>query len=289
MLIEILDHISDPGNACKANDDALGHSAHHAVVIDGATGLADTVLLEDEPSDAAWLAGLAASVFSRGDGMPAGGLVGTVARTARETLAQMHDLDHMPRHALPVASFIMVRRVGQVLELSGLGDCVAYVRTSGGESVRHCALKDNRMLELRNARAALDASGGFDASGSVVRDPGGLEKLRAARSRANDGKGGIWLLGLEAEAANHALNVSVRHAGEMEILLMSDGFSALSEAYERYSQDGLVDAALRSGLKYLLDELRDIEHRIDPLGRVYPRYKRSDDATAILARITPGA
>ena len=39
----------------------------------------------------------------------------------------------------------------------------------------------------------------------------------------------------------------------------------------------------------LLDELRDLERVRDPDGRTYPRYKISDDATAVLFDIRTSA
>jgi len=47
---------------------------------------------------------------------------------------------------------------------------------------------------------------------------------------------------------------------------------------------GLVAAARDKGLKALAEELREIEEG-DPEGRQFPRFKKSDDATAILLKL----
>ena len=47
----------------------------------------------------------------------------------------------------------------------------------------------------------------------------------------------------------------------------------------------LVETASREGLSKLLAELRVVEHREDPDGLAFPRFKRSDDATALLFEI----
>jgi hypothetical protein len=39
----------------------------------------------------------------------------------------------------------------------------------------------------------------------------------------------------------------------------------------------------------MLDELRRFEREIDPEGLRYPRYKQSDDTTALLVELTPSA
>ena len=46
----------------------------------------------------------------------------------------------------------------------------------------------------------------------------------------------------------------------------------------------LMAAALSSGLEPLVTLAREIETERDPDGRRYPRFKASDDATAILLR-----
>lgn len=49
----------------------------------------------------------------------------------------------------------------------------------------------------------------------------------------------------------------------------------------------LIDAALSSGLEPLARELRRIETEVDPDGARFPRFKQSDDATALLLRKAP--
>jgi hypothetical protein len=68
--------------------------------------------------------------------------------------------------------------------------------------------------------------------------------------------------------------------------LASDGFLALASDYARYTPEGLFDAALARGLTPLGEELRATEAS-DPDGIAYPRFKRSDDATALLLRVSP--
>jgi hypothetical protein len=66
--------------------------------------------------------------------------------------------------------------------------------------------------------------------------------------------------------------------------LASDGFLALVSDYGAYSADSLMAAALDKGLAALGDELRAIE-AADPDGARFARFKKSDDATAILLRL----
>jgi hypothetical protein len=65
------------------------------------------------------------------------------------------------------------------------------------------------------------------------------------------------------------------------LLLASDGFLALASDYGAYSADTLMAAALDKGLAALGEELRAIEAG-DTGGAKFPRFKKSDDATALL-------
>ena len=68
------------------------------------------------------------------------------------------------------------------------------------------------------------------------------------------------------------------------VLIASDGFLALVSEYGRYDVEGLMTAVETNGLATLGEELRAIEDG-DPEGRRFPRFKTSDDATALLLRV----
>ena len=68
------------------------------------------------------------------------------------------------------------------------------------------------------------------------------------------------------------------------VLIASDGFLALVSDYGAYDMQGLMAAVAEKGLAALGEELRAIEDH-DPLGEKFPRFKKSDDATAILLRV----
>ncbi len=70
-----------------------------------------------------------------------------------------------------------------------------------------------------------------------------------------------------------------------DILLTSDGFSALVDLYGRMDAEELMRAALIRALRRLADVARLIETHEDPDGILFPRFKLSDDATALLLRV----
>jgi len=66
------------------------------------------------------------------------------------------------------------------------------------------------------------------------------------------------------------------------VLLASDGFAALVDLYRVLDAQALLERALATGLQPLVAEARRIETEVDPDGLRYPRFKTSDDATALL-------
>ena len=68
------------------------------------------------------------------------------------------------------------------------------------------------------------------------------------------------------------------------LLLATDGFLALAANYDAYDAGGLIAAAKSRGLTALGEELRAIE-AADAGGDRFPRFKTSDDATALLLQL----
>ena len=130
--------------------------------------------------------------------------------------------------------------------------------------------------------AALAATLGENAASTGVRDAF-LPALRAARNTVNTERGG-WLFGPDAGAAEHVASARIRAPSGTVVLLVSDGFLALASDYGRYDVARLMQAARANGLRTLGQELREIEAG-DPDGKQFPRFKKSDDATALLLRI----
>lgn len=289
MRLEILDHLTDPGTPGKPNDDALCFGGGNmAAVFDGATGLGDSLIFPHAGSDAAWLAQLAARIFEmHGDSAEASTMVRDVAIEARANVEAVLDPDSLPRHAWPTSSFEMARVRGGVLEISGLGDCSAYILDPDGVLTTHSAMPSSRESETASARRMLDASGGFGPGGGIVREGATLEAMRRGRARQNTPGGPVWTLGLVPEAGEHVSTLRDAARPGTRILLMSDGFSALCEAYQSYDERGLVEAASRDGLSALLARLRRVERIEDPRAERFARFKQCDDATAVLAVIRP--
>jgi hypothetical protein len=309
MMFEILDSLSLPGDPAKPNEDAFGHDAAAAVVLDGATPLGDGLM--PGSSDAAWIAQFGArrllAHLRDGEGARKA-LRGTLADTrksfealrrhAPEEMWQTPCASMMLAFCAPSALRIASAATGtspasahtrargrvageDVVEFLWFGDCAALVQPEGGAVAVVGETFDKRAAEAKRARAIAKEKNLSPASG--LSRPEFLDALRATRNRINSGS--YWLFSPDAKAASHAARRVVKTAPGTKLLLASDGFLALASDYGAYGADSLMNAAVEKGLKALGEELRAIEAG-DPGGDKFPRFKKSDDATALLLKVS---
>lgn len=285
MRFHVIDHIRDGGSSdnTASNDDWIGFDDRVAAVADGATGLGDARLVSEADSDAQWIAKAAVEHFlgARADD-PVRELVREFNSRAREIIGQNINLQSVPRFAWPAASFIMARLQNGMLEISGLGDCSAFVEMKDGYLDRFAALNVGDGSESAAAKKDLADR---PASRSGIRTPEVLASLRAKRALQNTRKSGVWTLGLAPEAGDEVFTVALPIHEIKSVLLASDGFSAATDDYKLYSPYTFLDGARQKGLKYINSEIRRVERIKDPDASLYPRYKQSDDSSAILLEI----
>jgi serine/threonine protein phosphatase PrpC len=282
MQLELLDSLSLPGDPTKPNEDSFAAISRMAAVFDGATGLGE--LLMPGKSDAQWIAQFAARRLR------AHAELGDAPRewlraAARDTEKSFTALRRRPPQAqyeIAFASMMMAALDGERLALLWLGDCAALVRSPGGvlqiagETMEQRARERERAARLAGARGANPAAAG-------VREEF-LPALRESRNRVNT-EDGNWLFAPDPACADRAEEIRIPVAPGARILLASDGFLALASDYERYTPEELFAAAATRGLESLGTELRAVE-AADPEGTKFPRFKRSDDATALLLRVS---
>ncbi|TKT80095.1 hypothetical protein [Aquamicrobium sp. LC103] len=284
--LRILDSITDRGDPFRANEDSSGGNRHCAFVIDGATGLGEN-LLQIGDSDAAWLAGFAKNCFEElsTPERPVADIVRTLNERVRAVITETLDGWQPEAWNLPVASFQMIRCGSDGVSTHGLGDCRLFLLGAGGTALDATALTGAREREQEGARRAIAHAGGLAKLKSLTKDPAIRDELRRSRALYNHPLGDVWTLGPEPDAAGHIASERLHPALPARGLLCSDGFAALVDQYARYDAASLVRKAASDGLVALLAELRMIEHREDPDGLAYPRFKVSDDATAVLFEI----
>lgn len=279
MTFQLLECLSLPGDLAKANEDAFGHDARAAVVIDGATPLGDGLM--PGPSDAAWIAQFGArrlmAHLREGDGARK-----ALRATLGDTQKSFEALRRHPPEEMwqtPCASMMLAVPAEGSAEFLWYGDCAALVKQGEAAVMVVGETFDKRAAEAQRARALAKEK---NLSPSLSR-PEFIDTLRTARNRINNGDN--WLFSPDVKAAAHVSRRVMKMAPEAIVLLATDGFLALASDYGAYSADSLMAAAMSRGLAVLGEELRAIEAG-DSGGDKFPRFKKSDDATALLLKVT---
>jgi hypothetical protein len=280
-MFDVLDMLSLPGNPAKPNDDAFCHSETLAAVFDGATGLGEQILPVD--SDAAWIArrGAEGLILHEAANLAPREILRRAAADAEKQFLELRLRPPAETYEIPFASMMFVSQKGNGIEALWFGDCAALVKPPRettrivGDALDKRAAEAARVAKLASARNLPPAAG--------VNRTEYLPALRAARNCVNTAEGN-WAFSPDARCADHAQSLAFAAPPGTRILLVSDGFLALASDYGRYDADGLLEAATSKGLRALYNEIREIENA-DPEGRKYPRFKKSDDATAILLKV----
>jgi serine/threonine protein phosphatase PrpC len=274
MHFNLIDSLTLPGDPAKPNEDAFAHTRTMAVVLDGATGLGERLM--PGPSDAQWIAQFAARrlrAHSDGGGSPEEWLAAAAA-DAEKSFAALRFRAPKESYEMPYASLMIAAPTEGLIHFAWMGDCAALLCAPSGT-----AQLIGDTLKRRSQEATRAAKASKTPAAAGVREEF-LPALRASRNRVNT-KGHEWLFAPDAECAAYAKTATAPAVPGATLLLASDGFLALASDYGRYEPDALLTAAERHGLAALGNELRGIEAE-DPDGRAYPRFKRSDDATALL-------
>jgi hypothetical protein len=281
MPFEILDMISLPGDPLKPNDDAFAHSDNAAVVLDGATSLGEPLMPGD--SDAAWIAHFGARrlmAHVRDGEAPKDALRYALA-DAKKSYEALRRREPEAQWELPFASmaFAVERETG--FAFLWFGDCAGLLLRDGKKEVE--VLGDSFASKKLEAKRAAKAAKALNIAPVMdgERSPF-LPELRKSRNRVNSGTN--WAFGPDPRAVDHVAMKHVSTAKDAMLLLATDGFLALTTDYGRYSAEGLMAKAAAKGLAVLGAELRAIEDA-DPDGHKYPRFKKCDDATALLLKL----
>ncbi len=281
-MFGVIESLSWPGSPEKANEDACGTAGAFAWVIDTSIFPGTPAILHPS-SDAAWFAGFANERLkllapTYDDGVA---LVGRVMSDARRAFDAAAPVERRDPVTWPVGAMTLVRRHSDRADVWSFADTTAYFLSPDGVAMTVGEGPELRRLEAAKAAELLMASG---ATPHGIGDTVVFQTwLRERRERLKNGRGAA-LLGLHPEAAAMMRHQSVECPSGTVVLLTSDGFSALVDLYGYADAAGILRSALQSGLEPLAREARRIETEVDPSGTLYPRFKESDDTTALLLK-----
>lgn len=280
MRFEVVDSLSLPGDPAKPNEDAWAAEPFAAVVFDGATPVGDPLL--PGKSDAAWIAQFGARrlMAHLRNGEPPKSALQLALADAERSFDGLRRRAPVERYEIPCASMMLVRARDGGIDALWYGDCSALVQRPGQPLEILGQAFDKRTAEAREARRVL-AERGVAPVGTLDRAEF-LPFFRAARNSVNL-PSGTPLFAPDSGAAERAAKARIALPTGTLILLCSDGFLLLATDYGAYDAGALVEAARKYGLARLGGELRALEDS-DLEGRRFPRFKKSDDATAVLVR-----
>jgi protein phosphatase 2C-like protein len=276
-MLTFVESISLAGDRAKQNDDAVGYAHQRGWVIDGATDLHDKPL-SGWASDAAWIAHCANADFHANAHLDLHDMLHVAVDVA---IAQFKDVagpGPFEKWRSPIASLAMVAETALGLVGLDLGDCRVF------------ALDADRGVHIEGGPGDAGdnesklAAQQTDKHKPLLERSDTLEMLRRARANLNQ-DGAHWTFGLDPACIKHARSWRLRLRRPAHVLLMTDGFASLSDRYGAFDAGGLVQAAIDKGLQELGRELRLIENA-DAASDLHPRFKKSDDATALLLRLS---
>jgi hypothetical protein len=283
-MFTVLDRISWPGHPDKPNEDICGVSGDWAWVIDTSI-FPGTAPVVHEKSDASWLATFADERLSNlapqaQDGVTLLRHVMEEARTVYRAVAPAER--HEDFVTWPLGAMTLVRRRAHVLDAWTFGDTTAYLRQPDGSVQVLGDAPGSRDFESAKAAELMRQAGSRPTA--ILDEPVFLAWLGERRERQRESGIPAALLSVNPDAAARLRHETAPCEDGTVILLATDGFSALVDLYRAMDATALMEAALSSGLEPLVRLAREIETERDPDGRLYPRFKLSDDTTAILLR-----
>lgn len=282
--MKLLDSISNPGSKLGGGmktgtgDDryAFDESGGWACVIDGATDVGPVRIFSAAESDAARYAEIFAAEIVRGPADPREIPQAWFARLLPRLRAAVEREARIPLKDVPLASYptaaaTWVRHRKGRLEGATLGDSMAIVKSP-----------DGAVTVFGEATKAADEQGRAQTV-MVMTPEDRLKWLQDVRAIHNTPQG-YWVFGVQPEAAAHIVYQDCAAPAGTKALVMTDGFYRLVSPYGRYTDEGLIDAAIARGLGELMRELRDMERSSEDDAKI-GRFKTSDDATALLIEL----
>jgi len=236
-------------------------------VFDGATSLDGAVY--DGVTGGYRAASTAADVFGRND-RPLADLAAAANEAIRDQMA-VAGVQLNSKEALWSTSVAVVRLRGERLEWCQTGDCRIQLLYEDGSTSQLVEPNDHDAETLQLWRKMAP----------TISEPIHValaEQIRAVRCRMNIDYG---VLSGEPEALDFLRCGSVSLAGVAAVLLYTDGLQ-IPARDNRLNHDSHLLSSLfaRGGLRAVYRHVRAVQEG-DPLCRLYPRFKPSDDISAI--------
>ncbi|MGD9482880.1 hypothetical protein WDH52_06395 [Streptomyces sp. TRM70308] len=208
---------------------------------------------------------------------PASPLPGVLGAAIEDVNALHVGTCALDQEAVPAATVVMIRVRSDALDYLVLSDSTLVLDLGpvGVETVTDKRVEKVAQHEMRAALVGPAGSAGHERR---------VAELVAVQRRLRNQPGGYWVASTLPGAAEHALTGTVPLATVRRAALLTDGASRLADLFGILSWPQLLDVLQAEGPAALISRTREAE-RSDPAAARWPRFKRSDDATAAYVRI----
>lgn len=274
------DSISLAGN--KVNEDTAYSADTYGWVIDGATGLNKKNLTKSE-SDAYWFVNewnnyLKYNILNNSITLKEIIINGIVCIS--DKFYQISTSKAPNKVDLPSASIVVIRINNDKVEYFLLGDCTLVVQNSDGKS----SIIKQKLLDKLDNKAKSEMAKlmrGKGISFNEARQE--INPLLINHRLLKNTLGGYWTLEFDKNAVDNCLYGFLDFEECKKVLLMSDGFSAIFDNYNYTDENNIISLVENNGLQEIYNTIRSIEEEDSDILK-YPRFKKSDDASAVLMK-----
>ncbi len=263
------------------NEDIGFINKNSAWVLDGATGVTKKHIFKEYDSDAQWFTHrwneFLKNNIERNEDLR------TILKEGvnlikdeffiRKGSTKMDNIDY------PSSTLALVRWNNSFLEYFILADNIISIEANGiVDTFKDKSLdKFDKITHSKMHEYILKNDGDLDSAREHVSDI--LISNRKMKNKID----GYSVLEFDDFAIDNGVYGKI-YGSDFNVLLATDGFTALSEKYNHCKIDDLIELADEKGLNTMNSRLREIECR-DPKGRKFPRIKVHDDSSAIYLNI----
>jgi 8-oxo-dGTP pyrophosphatase MutT (NUDIX family) len=241
-------------------------TARGVVVLDGASAFDSAAPTADAYVDAL-LPALARRLDTEAD----------ISSVLRDAIAEAAERLRLEPGAAPSSTVVLLREIGDCLEIAVLGDSTAVVGFRDGRTDR---LTDSRISliaapERRRYRGRLHNGHGYDSTHREI-----LGRIQRSERAARNAEPGYWIAEADPAAGEHAVIRRYRASDVAWCVLATDG---AQRGFDHQAIDWTtLHTQTERDLRRLLDDLQQWETDRDPDGAALPRAKRHDDKTVVV-------
>lgn len=262
---------SAAGSTHKPNEDFLSVSPRVALVLDGLTSPPElgSGCIHGTP----WFVGqLGTHLLREATCRPDVPLTDCVAEAIARVADLHHDTCDLTHLGTPSCSVALVREGTHTVDHLSIFDSVILLDGHGGLNVfSDLRVKDYAQQEHKETTQYRIGTSEHQQA---------VSRLVAAQRPHRNVPTGYWVAAANPAAAHNAVTGSVPRSEVARAAILSDGASCLVEDYELTDWPGLLALLETQGPDEVISRVRQAE-ATDPSGERWPRYKASDDSTAV--------